>query len=625
MPRIRRWAPRAAAATAATVVAATVLASASRPVGAVENYPTPSSGSWTVQVRGNGHGHGLSQYGARGAAAAGLNYPQILAFYYPNTALGMNPTQSRTISVRVDNNGEPTTVANQAGLTLNGVALTAAGAAQWQLRTYTGGYLVYRADSSGAWTLHSTRVFASPATFGAPANTQTVLYPDGSTAAYRGQIAAVSVPGTVSSTGTITVNTLALDDYLKGVVPSEMPASWPAAAVQAQAVAARSYAAYYVQHPRTAYYDICASTNCQVYGGMDAEQSQSNAAIAATPNVVVAYQNQIAFAEFSASNGGITSDDGGAHPYFVTKADPYDTAASGDPYTTPSTYTVSAAQLASYLGWSSVTGIQITSRAPSGYTGQWGGLVDSAVVTGVSNGSATSQQMSGAWLASAMGLPYRYFTIQPTVPLGHLDSVQATSLHTYRIRGWSFDPTNTAASNSVVITAGSASTTVTASQPRPDVQAAYQTASAAHGFDVTLTLPGGTTQVCATGLMLSTSDRSLLGCQTVTVPTDPMGNFESATAVGGGQFRLSGWEFDPDNNGGPGLVQIYVDYRTWYFVNASSPRPDVQAAFGLANAATGFSTTIPVPSGQHVICVYGINASGTPGTSRQLLCRWVSA
>ena len=63
------------------------------------------------------------------------------------------------------------------------------------------------------------------------------------------------------------MNVLRLDDYVKGVVPREMPASWPPAAVRAQAVAARTYAAFdRAAHP-TRYYDTCDTTSCQVYGG----------------------------------------------------------------------------------------------------------------------------------------------------------------------------------------------------------------------------------------------------------------------------------------------------------------------------------------------------------------------
>lgn len=627
MSRVLRSPRRVGAALGCVALALATIIVAPAPAGATEVYPTPYSGSWTVQVRGNGHGHGLSQYGARGAAIAGLNYQQILAFYYPGTTLGAAPDSP--IRVRIDQAGELTTVLNQPGLQLNNQPLISSVATQWRLQPWsngvTNGFTIWRSDSSGAWTLHSPQIFTSPATFTTSAGTETVVFPGGSTRTYRGAVAAAFVPGTLSASGSITVNTVALDDYLKGVVPSEMPASWPAAAVQSQAVAARSYAAYYVQHPRTAYYDICSTDSCQVYGGMSAQQTGSNAAIAATANTVVLYQNQVAFAEFSASNGGITSDDGGLHPYFVTQADPYDSAASGDPYLTPRTVTVAASRVAGYLGWSTVTGISITSRAPAGYTGQWGGLVDAAVVTGTSNGSPVSQQVSGAYLAAAMGLPYRYFTIAPATPLGHFDTLTPVSLHTYRATGWSFDPTNTASANNVVITVGTSTTTVPANVTRTDVQAYYNTQSAAHGFDVTLTLPGGTTQVCAWGTMLQAADRTWIGCFTVTIPVDPMGNFESATPVGNGQFQLTGWEFDPDNDGGPGLVQVYVDYRTWYLTWTTVPRPDVQAAFGLANAGEGFSITIPVPSGQHVICVYGINAPGTPGTSRQILCRWVSA
>jgi hypothetical protein len=224
-----------------------------------------------------------------------------------------------------------------------------------------------------------------------------------------------------------------------------------------------------------------------------------------------------------------------------------------------------------------------------------------------------------------MGLPYRYFTIRPVVPIGHLDSVTRTALHTVRVRGWTLDPTDTASSNTVAITVNTAVTTGTAALPRPDVQAAYQTVSANHGFDIAVTVPGGTSTICGYGIMLTTPDRALLGCATVTVPVNPMGRIEAATPLGGGRVQLTGWEFDPDLNGGPGTVQVYVDYRTWYLVSSGLSRPDVQSYFGLANAATGFRATVTMAPGTHTVCAYGLNASGTPGSSVQLGCARVTA
>ena len=80
----------------------------------------------------------------------------------------------------------------------------------------------------------------------------------------------------------MTVNEVRLENYLRGVVPLEIPASWSLPAVQAQAVAARTYAAYERAHPRSSAYQLCDTSSCQVYGGYDAEHPAADRAIAAT-------------------------------------------------------------------------------------------------------------------------------------------------------------------------------------------------------------------------------------------------------------------------------------------------------------------------------------------------------
>ena len=143
------------------------------------------------------------------------------------------------------------------------------------------------------------------------------------TATYRGELRAHLSGASVSP-----VVALPMDTYLRGVVPNESPASWPAAALGAQAVAARSYTAYALDHPRTSTYDICDTTSCQVFRG-SGEQASTDAAITATAGVVMMYAGKAAFTEFSSSNGGWAAD--GGKPYLTAKQDPYE-AASGNPY-----------------------------------------------------------------------------------------------------------------------------------------------------------------------------------------------------------------------------------------------------------------------------------------------------
>ncbi|MDA8344364.1 MAG: SpoIID/LytB domain-containing protein [Thermaerobacter sp.] len=122
--------------------------------------------------------------------------------------------------------------------------------------------------------------------------------------AYRGDLSF-----TLQGTALEVVNTLPLEQYLYGVVPSEMPASWSPAALQAQAVASRTYALYQIQHssPQSRF-DVYGNTYSQAYGGYSAEQPSSDAAVDSTANIVMTYSGQTIDAVFSADSGGATEN-----------------------------------------------------------------------------------------------------------------------------------------------------------------------------------------------------------------------------------------------------------------------------------------------------------------------------
>src|SRR5207244_8983999 len=111
--------------------------------------------------------------------------------------------------------------------------------------------------------------------------------------------------GKTDATATVNVvNELPIETYLRGVVPAEVPASWPAEAVKTQAIAARSYAAYRL-HPSTGTFDIYADTRSQMYLGSVAEKAGSNAAVSATASVVLRTPGGgIAHALFHSTGGG---------------------------------------------------------------------------------------------------------------------------------------------------------------------------------------------------------------------------------------------------------------------------------------------------------------------------------
>jgi stage II sporulation protein D len=126
------------------------------------------------------------------------------------------------------------------------------------------------------------------------------------------------------------VNTVSLEQYLPGVVGEEVPAAWPAAALEAQAIAARSYALHQIEKaPASTTFDLYPDGRDQVYGGIDAESPAVRQAVAATARRIVLYDGSVALTYFSSSSGGMTADAadviGFAVPYLVSVPDPWDT------------------------------------------------------------------------------------------------------------------------------------------------------------------------------------------------------------------------------------------------------------------------------------------------------------
>ncbi len=136
---------------------------------------------------------------------------------------------------------------------------------------------------------------------------------------YRGTLQSRSLPGSPAR-HRVTVNRVSLDDYVRGVIPREMPASWRPAALRAQAIAARTYAAFEVADSTNPVYQLCDTTSCQVYGGKSAEFASTNAATTATAGQIRTFHGAPAFTQFSASNGGWMS--AGSQPYLAASRTP---------------------------------------------------------------------------------------------------------------------------------------------------------------------------------------------------------------------------------------------------------------------------------------------------------------
>jgi len=128
------------------------------------------------------------------------------------------------------------------------------------------------------------------------------------------------------------VLTLPIETYVRGVVAAEMPASWPKAALDAQAIASRSYALTTDVGGRR--FDVYSDTRSQVYEGRSAETRSTNAAVAATRGQVVVYHGAPVTTYFFASSGGMTEDiqntfiGAAPEPWLRGVVDKYETSAS---------------------------------------------------------------------------------------------------------------------------------------------------------------------------------------------------------------------------------------------------------------------------------------------------------
>jgi stage II sporulation protein D len=355
------------------------------PAQAAPDRRAPSTVTFTTI--GNGHGKGLSQYGARNRAAAGQGWKTIVRHYYPRTSWG---SARGLIRVQIsEDTSKDVVVRARPGLKVHSLG----GRKTWRLPAKVRGARV------GSWKIlpagHSSKVLyrtrgwhpwrtakgdAEFTAGGAPI----VLLKPGGRASYRGALRSASVNASGSSRDT--VNVLPLDTYLRGVIADEVPASWPANAVRAQAVAARTYAAFERRDSRSQPFDLCDTANCQVYGGVSAEHPLSDAAIRATARRIVTFGGKPAFAQFTASNGGWSVD--GGYPYLRAREDTFDHGIAGD----PTTMRFSAAQVAGvWPGIGDLVSIKVTER--DGH-GPFGGRATRIRVVGTdSSVTATGDQV----------------------------------------------------------------------------------------------------------------------------------------------------------------------------------------------------------------------------------------
>ena len=169
----------------------------------------------------------------------------------------------------------------------------------------------------------------------------------------------------------IVINHVRIDNYLYGVVPSEMPASFPMEALKAQAIAARSYTFKTLNKHMSEGYNLCDTTHCQVYGGIDWEHKNTNIAVDETNGMIITYNGNIIDAVYHSNSGGYTEDAveawGNNFPYLVAVEDDF---SQGSPNSNWS-FTMTSDQLNSKLKDSdihigNVIDMEIIETSPSG-------------------------------------------------------------------------------------------------------------------------------------------------------------------------------------------------------------------------------------------------------------------
>ena len=325
---------------------------------AVASAHAKSGAQYRIEGRGWGHGIGMSQYGAAGYAAQGWTGEQIIRHYFTGTVVAPRPASGPTdLRVLLQSYLAPARIQmTSAGTVTQGLATVPLVKGDVVEMRSIGAFLVVSRVRAGAKTEIVSAANAGDATI-VPAvdgGARILFRADHANAgtSFRGTLTGHRFDGKVS-----VFNTVPFESYLRGVVPDESIPSWPAAALEAQAIAARSYA---LRSLRTDFnwFDVYSDTRSQVYGGMNAEETSTDAAIAATANLVARVGNpegEVAQTFFFSTSGGTTAGNDevwGSSPYSYLRpvASPFEQASPYNFWTGNEIRRYTPAQLGAQLG-----------------------------------------------------------------------------------------------------------------------------------------------------------------------------------------------------------------------------------------------------------------------------------
>jgi stage II sporulation protein D len=320
----------------------------------------PARADLALDGHGWGHGIGLSQYGAYGyALLEGRDHAWILGHYYTGTSLARTGTGSIRVLLR------RTRTPKLCGATrlrdARGRRLKLSDARVYKLSVLSRGRVRVVDTKTG----RTRGRVAGPITVTGGTSwclrgTADNGVRDG---AYRGR--AVVTP---DGRALLVVNRLAMESYLRGVVASEMPSAWPAEALRAQAVIARSYALRGLRPGSP--YDVFADVRSQVYGGIAREARATTAAVSATRAQVVTAGGQVAQTFFFSTSGGRTAANeeiwgGTPLSYLRSVDDPHDDLSPYHDWTARFSDRTASRKLRS-LHTGALRSMEVTARTPSG-------------------------------------------------------------------------------------------------------------------------------------------------------------------------------------------------------------------------------------------------------------------
>ncbi len=284
---------------------------------------------------GTEHGIGMSQHGAAGLARLGKNYQEILGHYYQNTKIGQRDTSG--VNVRI-------------GIVLGGA----------------GGKIYARGGSAhmaGIIIGQDDFVQVSPAIGHAiirPDSPATYFEVDYKTSGYNQYYGFIEVKNVGGSL--FTINHINIEQYLKGVVPAEMPRSWPLEALKTQAVAARAYALRQIKPE--AIFDMDDTTRFQVYLGKKYQFAATDKAVDETAGQVVMYGSEIIPCYYHSTSGGYTENNenvwgGRPRPYLRGVPSPWE---ENSPWWSWQSKTFSRQELSEILGRDERTNIGLLQK-----------------------------------------------------------------------------------------------------------------------------------------------------------------------------------------------------------------------------------------------------------------------